>query len=49
VGEAFFWGAVGASALLADTMLPEAFDVEGVFTGTLVVSGFAVSIMLSAV
>jgi ZIP family zinc transporter len=36
-------------AMLADTLLPEAYEVEGVFTGSLVVLGFAVSLALSAV
>jgi ZIP family zinc transporter len=36
-------------AMLADTLLPEAYDVEGVLTGPLVVTGFAASIALSAV
>jgi ZIP family zinc transporter len=35
-------------AMLADTLLPEAYAVEGVLTGTLVVIGFAVSIGLSS-
>ncbi|HET8740743.1 MAG TPA: ZIP family zinc transporter [Acidimicrobiia bacterium] len=34
-------------AMVANTLLPEAFEVEGIFTGSLVVAGFAVSIMLS--
>ena len=36
-------------AMLADTLLPEAYAVEGVLTGPLVVAGFAVSLALSAV
>ena len=44
--EAFAAGAL--LAMISDTMLPEAFKVEGVFTGPLVVGGFAVSIILSA-
>jgi ZIP family zinc transporter len=44
--QAFAAGAL--LAMLADTMLPEAYDVEGTFTGALVVIGFAVSVMLSA-
>jgi ZIP family zinc transporter len=44
--EAFAAGAL--LAMLADTMLPEAYQVEGVLTGPLVVVGFAVSIALSA-
>jgi zinc transporter, ZIP family len=35
-------------AMLADTLLPEAYKVEGVLTGPLVVVGFAVSLALSA-
>jgi ZIP family zinc transporter len=35
-------------AMLADTLLPEAYEVEGVLTGTLVVIGFAGSLALSA-
>jgi len=45
--EAFAAGAL--LAMVADTLLPEAYDVEGVLTGPLVVAGFAVSIALSAV
>ena len=45
--EAFAAGAL--LAMVADTMLPEAFDVEGVFTGALVAIGFSISLMLSAV
>jgi ZIP family zinc transporter len=44
--EAFAGGAL--LAMLADTLLPEAYAVEGVLTGTLVVIGFAVSLALSA-
>lgn len=36
-------------AMLADTLLPEAYAVEGVLTGPLVVLGFAASLALSAV
>jgi ZIP family zinc transporter len=36
-------------AMLADTLLPEAYDVEGVLTGPLVVAGFAASLALSAI
>ena len=35
--------------MVADTMLPEAFAVEGFYTGWLVAIGFATSIILSAV
>jgi zinc transporter, ZIP family len=45
--QAFAAGAL--LAMLADTLLPEAYDVEGVLTGSLVVLGFAVSLALSAV
>jgi ZIP family zinc transporter len=44
--QAFAAGAL--LAMLADTLLPEAYEVEGVLTGTLVVAGFAVSLALSA-
>ena len=44
--EAFAGGAL--LAMLADSLLPEAHDVEGVVTGRLVVVGFAVSLALSA-
>ena len=37
-----------AGETAADTLLPEAYEVEGVLTGTLVVIGFAVSLALSA-
>ena len=43
--------AFAAGALLAmitDTMLPEAYDVEQVSTGALVALGFAISLTLSA-
>jgi ZIP family zinc transporter len=36
-------------AMITDTMLPEAYDVEKVSTGSLVAIGFAVSLMLSAI
>jgi ZIP family zinc transporter len=35
-------------AMVTDTMLPEAYDVEGMKTGSLVAIGFAISLMLSA-
>jgi zinc transporter, ZIP family len=44
--EAFAAGAL--LAMVADTMLPEAFAVEGVLTGSLVAIGFALSLILSA-
>jgi ZIP family zinc transporter len=45
--EAFAAGAL--LAMVADTMLPEAFEVEGLLTGALVVIGYAISVMLSAI
>jgi ZIP family zinc transporter len=45
--QAFAAGAL--LAMLADTLLPEAYKVEGVLTGTLVVVGFAASLALSAI
>jgi zinc transporter, ZIP family len=36
-------------AMITDTMLPEAYEVEGVYTGALVAIGFAISLMLSAI
>jgi ZIP family zinc transporter len=36
-------------AMLADTMLPEAYAVEGALTGLLVVAGFAVSVALGTI
>jgi ZIP family zinc transporter len=36
-------------AMITDTMLPEAYDVEGTSTGALVAIGFAISLMLSAI
>jgi ZIP family zinc transporter len=45
--QAFAGGAL--LAMLADTLLPEAYKVEGVLTGSLVVVGFAVSLALSAI
>ena len=36
-------------AMLTDTLLPEAYKVEGVLTGPLVVVGFAISLALSAI
>ncbi|MGH9215468.1 MAG: ZIP family zinc transporter, partial [Acidimicrobiales bacterium] len=36
-------------AMVADTLLPEAYDVERVATGALVAVGFAISLMLSAI
>jgi ZIP family zinc transporter len=45
--QAFAAGAL--LAMLADTLLPEAYRVEGVLTGPLVVVGFAISLALSAI
>jgi zinc transporter, ZIP family len=45
--QAFAAGAL--LAMLADTLLPEAYKVEGVLTGPLVVVGFAISLALSAI
>ena len=36
-------------AMVTDTMLPEAYEVEGVSTGALVAIGFAISLTLSAI
>ena len=44
--QAFAAGAL--LAMLADTLLPEAYEVEGVLTGLLVVVGFALSLALDA-
>jgi zinc transporter, ZIP family len=44
--EAFAAGAL--LAMLADTLLPKVYKVEKVFTGPLVVIGFAISLGLSA-
>jgi zinc transporter, ZIP family len=35
--------------MVTDTLLPEAYDVERLSTGTLVAVGFAISMMLSAI
>jgi ZIP family zinc transporter len=45
--QAFAAGAL--LAMVADTLLPEAYEVEGVATGSLVAIGFAISLMLSAI
>jgi ZIP family zinc transporter len=45
--QAFAAGAL--LAMLADTLLPEAYAVEEVLTGSLVVAGFAISLALSAI
>jgi zinc transporter, ZIP family len=44
--QAFAAGAL--LAMLANSLLPEAYEVEGLLTGPLVVTGFAVSLALSA-
>ena len=44
--QAFAGGAL--LAMVADELLPEAYEVEGVLTGVLLVVGFAISIMLDA-
>jgi ZIP family zinc transporter len=44
--QAFAAGAL--LTMLSNTLLPEAFDVEGLYTGWLVAVGFAISISLSA-
>lgn len=36
-------------AMLSDTLLPESYEIEGLFTGPFVVAGFAVSLALSAI
>jgi zinc transporter, ZIP family len=45
--QAFAAGAL--LAMVADTLLPEAFAVTGAWTGFVVVAGFAISIALSAI
>ena len=47
IAQAFAAGAL--LAMLTDTLLPEAYAVEGVATGPLVVTGFAVSLLLASV
>lgn len=46
VAQGFAAGAL--LAMVADTLLPEAYDVERVFTGSLVAIGFAVSLILTS-
>ena len=46
LAQAFAAGAL--LAMVADTLLPEAYEVEGPWTGTLVVVGFAFSIWLAS-
>ena len=41
-------GAAALLAMVADTLLPEAYAVERVFTGSLVAVGFAVSLILTS-
>jgi ZIP family zinc transporter len=45
LAQAFAGGAL--LAMLADTMLPESYEVEGVLTGLLVAAGFALAIGLN--
>jgi ZIP family zinc transporter len=45
--QAFAGGAL--LAMPADTLLPEAYKVEVILTGPLVVAGFALSLALSAI
>jgi zinc transporter, ZIP family len=45
--QAFAAGAL--LAMVADTMLPESYEVEGAWTGFLVVAAFAVSLALSSI
>jgi zinc transporter, ZIP family len=46
LAQAFAAGAL--LAMLADTLLPQAYETEGVLTGPLVVSGFAISLVLDS-
>ena len=46
LAQAFAGGAL--MAMVADKVLPEAYEVEGVLTGVLLVVGFAISILLDA-
>ena len=41
------FAAAALLAVIAETMLPEAYDVENVSTGSLVAIGFSISLMLS--
>jgi ZIP family zinc transporter len=45
--QAFAAGAL--LAMIADTLLPEAYAVEGPVTGLLVVAGFALALALGAI
>jgi ZIP family zinc transporter len=47
IAQGFAAGAL--LAMITDTMLPEAYDTEGVSTGALVAIGFAISLMVSAI
>lgn len=44
--QAFAGGAL--MAMVADELLPEAYEVEGVLTGVLLVVGFAIALLLDA-
>jgi zinc transporter, ZIP family len=46
LAQAFAGGAL--LAMVADELLPEAYEVEGVMTGVLLVAGLAISLLLSA-
>jgi ZIP family zinc transporter len=46
LAQAFAGGAL--LAMVADELLPEAYEVEGVLTGVLLVAGLAISLMLDA-
>lgn len=46
LAQAFAAGAL--LAMVADALLPQSYAVEGVWTGPLVVSGFAISLVLSS-
>ena len=46
LSQAFAGGAL--LAMVADELLPEAYEVEDVLTGVLLVAGFALSLLLGA-
>jgi ZIP family zinc transporter len=46
LAQAFAGGAL--MAMVADELLPEAYEVEGVLTGVLLVVGFAIALLLDA-
>ena len=46
LSQAFAGGAL--LAMVADELLPEAYEVEEVLTGVLLVAGFAISLLLGA-